>query len=521
MEVYCNGTARIRHRDSGEIHEIDGDMLDWEVVDSNERQMGPEFHYEAKIEHPELGKLTWNLWEYPLGAENYRVTDVGPHEVVEDLDYGLKHTQDDNEEWLDPAPLSVSFADKEAVLGWLNRQSEDVAVVFAARAALRVLPTMRFVSLGGSVRSATRTLILRAFRAAGTAWAVATYPQARAMLNEAAKDTLSGLGDLKLQQPIRAAVYAAATATGVNEAVPRAATVIGYALDAAGSGGRAPFQSLLEAFAVDAGLLNDRFDAVTIATSQLWPGNNVPNSIGEAWAELRGGLLAADETWEVWIDWYERRLIGDTSNPDLEIAKFTLDHDFWEQDPKEVNAHLKGMIEEREIFNFAVDQEAESPPDLAIIPPQTPAAIQFFVNAQGELDLLPDPPAVDEGQHEFYQEVRYKALALSGLGHNQLAELTEPVSRFLATAPEHYEDVSITRLWSRGNTLRQRLKAHDATVEATDLTDPAILQSWLPKRSATLWSRTTFSFSVIPQGANSIKFDLARKSANWQRSSSV
>jgi hypothetical protein len=76
---------------------------------------------------------------------------------------------------------------------------------------------------------------------------------------------------------------------------------------------------------------------------------------------------------------------------------------------------------------------------------------------------------------KFYQEVRYKALALSGLGHNQLAELTEPVSRFLEAAPEHYEDVSITRLWSRGNTLRQHLKAHDATVEATDPTDPAIL----------------------------------------------
>jgi hypothetical protein len=422
MEIYCNGTARIRHRETGQIYEIDGDMLDWGVVDSDDRQMGSEFHYEATIEHPELGKITWGLWEYPLGIENYRETNAGPHKVVEDIDYRLEHTQGDSDEWLDSAPppqptqerqeleatgkadaqgratLSVSFADKEAVLEWLNKQSEDAAVAFAARAALRVLPTMKFGSVNGPVRLATRTLILRSFRAVATAWAAAAFPQARSMLNEAAKDALSGLGDLKLQPPIRAAVYAAATATGVNEAVPRAATTIGYALDAAGSGGRAPFQSLLEAFAVDADFLNDRFDPVTIATSQLWPGNDVPDSIAEAWAELRSDLLAANEDWVVWIDWYERRLVGNTTNPDLETAKVTLDHDFWEQNPKEVNAHLKDMIEEREISNFAIDEEPKTFPDLGVIPRQTSAASQFFVNTQGELDLLSNPPMVDDAQ---------------------------------------------------------------------------------------------------------------------------
>jgi hypothetical protein len=500
MEVYCNGTARIKHRETREIHEIDGDMLDWSIVGSDERQMGAEFHYEAVIEHPELGKMTWGLWEYPVGAENYRETNVGPHEVVEDLDYGLEHTQDDSDEWLDPAPppqatlerqeleatgragaqgratLSVSFADKEAVLEWLNGQPEDAVVAFAARAALRVLPTMRFGSVGGPVRLATRAPVLRAFRAVATAWAVAAYPQARTDLNNAARDALSGLGDIRAQPPIRAAVYAAATAAGAgNVAIQHAATVIGYALDAAAAGGRDPFQSLLHALAVDAGLLSGRYSPVTIANSQLWPGKYVPVSIGDAWMELRDGLLAANEKWEVWTNWYEQRLDGDTPDPNLEIAKVILDHDFWEQDPNEVNARLNEMIEEREIFNSALEKEPETAPDIADIPRQTSAASQFFVNTQGELDLLPNPPMVDDAQQEFYQEVRYKALALSGLGHNQLAELTEPVSRFLATAPEHYEDVSITRLWSRGNTLRQRLKAHDATVEATDPTDPAIL----------------------------------------------
>lgn len=110
MEAYSHGVASIRHRQSGLVYEIEGDTLDWEVVDGDERQMGPEFHHEAALEHPELGKLVWGLWEYPVGVENYRTTDAGPHEVVEDLDYGLQHVREDSDEWLEPPPPEDPFA---------------------------------------------------------------------------------------------------------------------------------------------------------------------------------------------------------------------------------------------------------------------------------------------------------------------------------------------------------------------------------------------------------------------------
>ncbi|PXW70116.1 hypothetical protein C7451_11492 [Blastomonas natatoria] len=101
MEVYCSGVARIRHNVTGQLYEIESDELDWHAVGGDERQMGPEMHYEAVLEHPELGELTWGLWEYPIGIENYSSTDVGGHEIVKDLDYGLKHERPDPEEWLD------------------------------------------------------------------------------------------------------------------------------------------------------------------------------------------------------------------------------------------------------------------------------------------------------------------------------------------------------------------------------------------------------------------------------------
>lgn len=101
MEVYCKGTARIRHNTTSQIYEVESDELHWGAVDGNGREMGAEIHYEATVEHPELGELTWGLWEYPVGVENYRETNVGPHEVVEDFDYGLDHAEPEPDQWLD------------------------------------------------------------------------------------------------------------------------------------------------------------------------------------------------------------------------------------------------------------------------------------------------------------------------------------------------------------------------------------------------------------------------------------
>jgi hypothetical protein len=58
--------------------------------------------YQATLEHSALGLLSWSLWEYPVGVENYRETDLNGHEVVEDFDYGLGHEPD--RDWLSYIP---------------------------------------------------------------------------------------------------------------------------------------------------------------------------------------------------------------------------------------------------------------------------------------------------------------------------------------------------------------------------------------------------------------------------------
>ncbi len=374
------------------------------------------------------------------------------------------------------ATLTVTFADNEAVTGWLKEQLDDVAVVFAARAALRVLPTITFSAWPGTRRKTTHEIILRVFRAVATAWAVAAYPSHRRELNVAARSALAGLGDVKAPSPIRAAVYASATATGEAGAASRASTVIGYATDAAGSQGPEAFQSLLQALATDAGLLSDRFSAVTLANSKLWPGA-LPYWVHERWVHLKHDLLAADEIWKTWTKWYEERLAGVTTNQDMEIARATIDDSIWEQGLRAVNAHLRELLEQRGIFQDTLSDKPDNLPDADAIPEQTNTASRFALDVEGRLDLLPDAPLPGETQRGIYQDVRFKALTLSELGHNQLATMSEPIVRFLTAAPERMEDVSITRLWSRGNTLRSRLKAHDTAAMSADPTDPAILST--------------------------------------------
>ena len=80
--------------------------------------MGPETTYSAVVVHPQLGQLLWNLWEYPVGAENHRETDVGPHELLGNIDFGLQHEPPDDDN------LQARI---DALVEWFVERFEDPA----------------------------------------------------------------------------------------------------------------------------------------------------------------------------------------------------------------------------------------------------------------------------------------------------------------------------------------------------------------------------------------------------------
>lgn len=129
--VAASGTARIQHADTGEVFEIDSDELDFEAIGADERNMGPEIHHQAELEHPELGTLTWGLWEYPVGIENMTETEIGPHTILEDIDYGLRHEPDEEE------PPEKDEPDLPLLLGRLPAQIDALDHILARFAELQ------------------------------------------------------------------------------------------------------------------------------------------------------------------------------------------------------------------------------------------------------------------------------------------------------------------------------------------------------------------------------------------------
>jgi hypothetical protein len=123
MHVKTSGTAIIRHKDTGQVFEIEADEISdlWDSVGADEEPMGTRTTWEASIELPELGTLTWQLWEYPEGTFNGTDTDVDGHELVSDFQITLEH---------DPEDSDAREADEAAIeemIEWFYQNYEDPA----------------------------------------------------------------------------------------------------------------------------------------------------------------------------------------------------------------------------------------------------------------------------------------------------------------------------------------------------------------------------------------------------------
>jgi hypothetical protein len=95
-----------------------------------------------------------------------------------------------------------------------------------------------------------------------------------------------------------------------------------------------------EAIMSDRRQISDGDRVADLSRAPLWP-DGVPKQIETEWSTLKNHLLDCDEDWDVWIDWYEYRLLGWPPDPGLDLARATLPENFWEKGPSAVNAELK------------------------------------------------------------------------------------------------------------------------------------------------------------------------------------
>ncbi|MDH3666454.1 MAG: hypothetical protein OEN23_05945 [Paracoccaceae bacterium] len=116
--------------------------------------------------------------------------------------------------------------------------------------------------------------------------------------------------------------------------------------------------SLIQA---DVDLIENGFSASELAERPLWEGA-VPESINRLWLSLCAMLNSRDEGWEVWIDWYNDRVIGRPFKTGVEENWANLDPDLWDQGAKAVNVAIAEVIRDRRAWEAGTSSLVEPPP---------------------------------------------------------------------------------------------------------------------------------------------------------------
>ena len=266
-----------------------------------------------------------------------------------------------------------SSVDNERLLeAWLQTRPIEVSARIAVRAALRALP---FVSRDAERR--VGDLASATFLAAAKAWIVARYPRLSSELHGAVARAANVAAHAARAAADRGAdaasnaSYAAANAASAaaDHTVASAASYAGRASSAAANAaGMAAFarstftRSPLseerefkhEAARLDAAAawreISDEVSRTVdlpflLMQLPLWQAER-GQDLMYAWAQLRA-LLPKNQDWDVWTDWYERRLKGASRGKDYELIFASVPQEKWDKGPAAVNAWIKAHCRRR------------------------------------------------------------------------------------------------------------------------------------------------------------------------------
>ena len=109
-------------------------------------------------------------------------------------------------------------------------------------------------------------------------------------------------------------------------------------------------------------------------SSPLWQ-NEVPAWVSGHWKPLKEHLLATNDGWEIWADWYENRLRGGLGGQALERAVAEIREADWENGAAHVNSIIKRIVEEHASAKFPQRRLARidpAGPVIALRPQEVP-----------------------------------------------------------------------------------------------------------------------------------------------------
>jgi hypothetical protein len=392
-----------------------------------------------------------------------------------------------------------------ALEAWLGDKPREWAQIIAVRAALRALPFM--------VKSEEywmRRYALLPLRAIFIAWAARNFPanqlnaaySASAFASVRAADAAYAEGTYGVAEDAAPrAAYAAADSAAVS-ITQTSAGAIRAAVRAADRAIASAHQDLFSTFgnefwqavSTDCNWLSKQEDTAVasqaLSRHALWT-VKPSNRWQENWRTVAKILNEIDSNYIAWIEWFERRILGEDSafdipgDTDRAADKGILirlvdatDEGFWGKGHEYVNATLKGWIDEARarvapppiiaeasgIFEITGSATAELGP--LPVPAQNRNAISFRADGNGRITIdasaSVDQLRTDAEARDRHAEAASEAQAVLERcrGNNAAARLTQRLENYLAAIGLSIEDTKPSLLVQRGEKLRQELAAY-------------------------------------------------------------
>jgi hypothetical protein len=264
--------------------------------------------------------------------------------------------------------LPIEFYDHVQLDAWLKDQPREVGLLMGGRAALRALPVMASDIINSKNEEDFSEAVLKVFRALATAWCMGAYSHHKgfrfAAASAGAASAAEAVRDVSATAAASSAGYAVAVRPG--DAVRAAAFAI--------HDNTPTFWAQLS---------NDarrmaRGDAISvIAGSPLWD-EGAPLQTLEPWRQLADYLMSADGSWNVWIDWYNDRLVGRARGEDQEMIFAMVPPEKWDEGPTAVNTWIT--------------EHLSKPPGLPGAEAQIPIVDQWRPQTPGFVYQPPTPP---------------------------------------------------------------------------------------------------------------------------------
>jgi hypothetical protein len=368
------------------------------------------------------------------------------------------------------------------VKAWVEARPEATrgqdAVALSSRAALRSLPHV--LEKKNSGESLSLPLTSASLRCIATA-RLGTGAKSRAVAQAALSAHSAALSaDLAAHSAnhsplsaansahsaaLSAAISAFSTLSAADSALSAALSARSTADSAAHSADLAAHSAVWEAISKDATRIEEE-GAVAAMKAPLpfltWEGKD---SLRQRWQEMKAFLLSRPEdNWQVWTDWYERIVAGQSSPREVEEAYVFLDDETLWEDPAKANAAIRERLQQI----------------AARLPDQGPGS-HFNTTETGLIDRA-SPEELDVDGNNIKRINQLRPLALQAgrelqarLAPNEHPELVATTDKYVAALAGERDVVDWGIVWGLGILLETRAKAASRAIQnrlLPELEDP-------------------------------------------------